>query len=309
MGWLLLTAFLLVVTLAVSYYLARKIIYPDVHPLEETYRKEVENGYLDEADFNAWQREEVEIASIYGYTLKGFYFPHCGSQKTVIISHGITWSRFGSVKYASVFRKHGFNVLIYDLRNHGESGGKNTTFGYMEKYDLRAWVDWALDRLGALGRVGTMGESLGAAVSLQHAAVDARVAFTIADCAFSDLAELLKYRLRCDYRLPAFPLLHLANLWCGLLSWMTFDQVSPLREMPHIKTPVMFIHGNDDDYIPPQMSRAMYDAKTSGLRWLYIVPGAKHAKAWAADPAAYEQEVGRFLLAVGLGQAAQVETA
>lgn len=309
MVWLILVSAVLVLLIALSYYFARRIIYPNVRSLEETYRSEVEAGFLDEKTLESWAGEEVSIASVYGYPLKGLYFACGGSQKTVIISHGITWSRYGSVKYASVFRRHGFNVLIYDLRNHGESGGGNTTFGYTEKYDLRAWMDWALDRLGPLGRVGTMGESLGAAVSLQHAAVDTRVAFTIADCAFSDLAELLKHRLRCDYHLPAFPLLHLANLWCGLLSWMTFEQVSPLRDVRSIKTPVMFIHGENDNYIPPQMSRAMYEAKTSGLRWLYIVPDAKHAKAWVADPAAYEREVGRFLLAVGLGQSTQVEAA
>ncbi len=116
-------------------FFAAKVIYPKVLSLEETRLSEIENDRYDETEYNQWQREELTISSPFGYELACAYFPLEGAQKTVILSHGITWSRYGSIKYMPIFRKRGFNILIYDLRNHGLSGGKTTTFGLYEKFD------------------------------------------------------------------------------------------------------------------------------------------------------------------------------
>ena len=116
------------------------------------------------------------------------------------------------MKYVELFRSFGFNVLLYDLRNHGSSGGKNTTFGYYEKYDLRAVVEWAFMRTGPGGLVGTMGESLGGAISIQHAAIDSRVAFCIATSSFSDFRQLLIYRFNANSSCRYFPFCSLLTL-------------------------------------------------------------------------------------------------
>ncbi len=75
----------------------------------------------------------------------------------------------------------------------------------MKNLTLQILVDWAFQQLDETGIVGTHGESLGAATTLQHAAIDKRISFAIADCPFSDLTELLKYRFKEDYHLPALP--------------------------------------------------------------------------------------------------------
>jgi uncharacterized protein len=291
---------LVVLSLAVGYYFCSLIIYPKVTPIQQTYEWEAQAGKLVEAEYSAWPKEEIIIRSPFGYDLSGYYFPLAGSRRTVVIVHGITYSRFGSVKYMPVFRKRGFNVLIYDHRYHGRSGGPNCTFGYYEKHDLKAVVDWALARLGPGGTVGTHGESLGGATVLQHAALDERLAFVVADCPFSDLTEELRYRLKAEYHLPAFPLMPLANLFSRLITGMTFDQVSPIRDLPAVTTPVLLAHGLQDRYVLPAMSQALYAVKQRGVRQLYLVPEAKHAEAWWKNPAEYDRQVGEFLLGIGL---------
>ena len=206
--------------------------------MEETRRSEIENARYNEAEYNQWQRDELTISSSFGYELACVYFPLEDADRTVVLSHGITWSRYGSIKYMPIFRKRGFNILVYDLRNHGLSGGNNTTFGLYEKFDLQILVDWAFQQLGEDGIVGTHGELLGAATTLQHAAIDHRISFAIADCPFSDLAELLKYRFKSDYHFPAFPLINLSSLVCKLLASMPFKSVSPIRDIPAITTPI-----------------------------------------------------------------------
>lgn len=296
--WILTVLF--VVLLAVGAVFAAKVVYPKTFAVEETYRIEVEKGYLQPEVFEKLPKQSVNIRSRYGYDLFGLYFPIEGSKKTVVIAHGITYTLYGMTKYMDSYRRRGFNVLLYDHRNHGRSGGHNSTFGYYEKWDLQTVVDWAREQLGEGGLVGVMGESFGAATALQQAALDDQLAFVVADCAFSDLEQLLSYRLRQDFGLPAFPVLWLARLWMWLLTGMRVREAAPLRVVGQIVAPVLFVHGAADTYIPPKMSQALYQAKTQGLRQLYLAPGADHAMSVVVDPVAYDRVVGAFLEEIGL---------
>ena len=290
---------LLVVMALVGWYFARVIIYPKVVRIEDSYQREIEAGKLVEAEFGALPKRELFVRSPYGYTLYGFYIPCERSQKTVILVHGIRCTLYESVKYLNLFRKRGFNVLLYEHRNHGRNAPKNTTFGYYEKYDLKAVVDWALAQLGPDGVVGTLGESLGAAVVLQHCAIDPRVAFVVADCPYSDLAKQLRYLLKLDYHLPPFPLLNLADFFCKVISGMSFSKVSPIRDIASIKTPIFWVHGENDTYILPQMSVDMYHAKSQGIKKLFIAPNAGHAEAFWNNQQEYDRQVGEFLVEAG----------
>lgn len=76
---------------------------------------------------------------------------------------------------------------------------------------------------------------------------------------------------------------------------MHFSAVSPIKAIKNIETPIFWIHGADDLYVPPSMSEAMYQAKTKGIKRLWIVEGAKHAGSYYKNREAYYQEVNAFL--------------
>lgn len=280
-------------------YFSNKAIYPRTRSHDDTYNSEVSSGRLDENSFKQWEKQEVFIRSPFGYNLYGLYFPSQGSNKAVILCHGITYTLYGSVKYMSMFLNRGFNVLIYDHRNHGRSGGKNTTFGFYEKYDLKACTDWVLEKCGPGAVVGIHGESMGGAVVLQNTAIDERISFCIADCPYSDLTELLKIRIKADFHLPFFPLLYIADLFTKLRTGMSFRNISPIRDITDVKIPVFFIHGQNDAYIPKEMSIAMYNAKKGGKK-LYIAPNADHAESCWKNNEEYDRHVGEFLDDAGI---------
>ncbi len=291
---------IVLLVLAAAGLLTSLAIRPRRFPYLKTYAIEVAKGKLIEADYWAWEKQPVRLTSPFGYNLSGDYFPLPGSLRTVVLVHGFTYTRLGCIKYLPVFRALGFNVLIYDQRCHGLSGGENTTFGFYEQHDLRVLFDWALAQLPPGGTVGSMGESLGGATCLMHAALDPRPAFVIADCTYADLQDQLALRLRLDYRLPRLPLLPLASLICRLWAGFWFGQVSPLRAVAALEMPVLFIHGQADDYTPSEASRRLYDAKTRGLRRLYLAADAGHAEAYWKNRAEYARQVEHFLRAGGV---------
>lgn len=293
MYWMLLPVVIAILT-GFGLFLSGKVIHPLVKSREEVLNIECGRGNINIAAFERFPREEVSIPSPYGYRLQGLYFPNGDSRKTVIICHGITYTIYGSVKYMKMFMKRGYNVLIYDHRNHGDSGGKNTTFGYYEKFDLKACTDWVVERCGSGCIIGLHGESMGAAVALQNIAIDPRIAFCIADCPFSDLAELLLYRLKVEYGFPAFPSMELTRFFSWLRTGMKLKSISPIRDMANTDTPVFFVHGKEDSYIPARMSIDMYNVK-NGAKKLYLAPNSRHAESVLMNREEYDGLVGEFL--------------
>ena len=281
--------------LIASYVFAAKVIFPKRFGVEETYEIEKGNGKIDERLYDSWKKEEVILQSPFGYRIFGLYFPAQDSRRTVILSHGITYTLYGSVKYMKMFMDLGFNIFIYDNRFHGRSGGKNATFGFYEKFDLKMITDWVESKLGKGAIIGTHGESMGAAISLQHAAIDPRIQFVIEDCSFNRLDTLLAHRLREDYHLPRFPLLPMVELICKILAGMVIKEVSPEDAVKQISSPILFIHGEKDDFIPSEMVVKLAAQKTNGPKKLYVASNAGHAESYWTDPKEYAAVVYEFL--------------
>jgi fermentation-respiration switch protein FrsA (DUF1100 family) len=292
-------AALIVTVFGAGWYFSSQVITPVMKDYDETYRIEIKAGKIVEKEFKALPIQEVFIDSPFGYRLHGLYIPVKNSKKTAIIAHGVTYTLMGSIKYVDIFRKRGFNVLVYDHRHHGKSGGENVTFGVYEKHDMKAVVDWALEKCGQDCLVGVHGESMGAGIALEYAAIDDRAAFIIADCSYSDLTELLSFRLKADFGLPSFPMMPVASLVSKMRGGMFFSEVSPLRTIDRLRMPVLFIHGADDTYIPPEMSRMMYERK-KGQRMFFLAPNAGHALAFWNNRKEYDARVGEFLKEIGV---------
>jgi uncharacterized protein len=280
-------------------FVAHKITHPRTYKYEDTYKREVDEGKIVEQKFKCLEKEEVYIESSYGYKIHGLYFPNNNSKKAIILCHGISWTLYGSIKYIEMFLKRGFSVLVYDHRNHGLSGGRDTSFGYYEKFDLKKCTDWLINKLGKDAVIGLLGESMGAGTALQNIAIDSRIKFCIADCGYSDIFNLFKYHLVKDYKIKRIPLVEITSIITKLIRGWSFKDVSPIQCIADIATPVLFTHGETDDFVPTWMSEEMYKAK-KGYKDLYIAPNAAHVEAYWSNIEEYEGRVEHFLKEIGI---------
>lgn len=283
-----------------SWKLSSLVIHPIVKGYEDTYQREIKGEKFHEERYKAWKKTDFNIKSTYGYNLSceliedEAYENPKEKTKIMVMVHGITYSKFGSIKYTEMFIKRGFKVLIYDHRNHGLSGKGPTTMGFYEKYDLRTVIDWCYKTYGEGILLGTHGESMGAATVLVHLEVDKRPAFIIADCGYSDLRELLAHQLKVRYNLPPFPFIPVANVFVKLRADFNINKVSPIKEVAKSNIPILFAHGENDDYVPTYMSKDMYAAKRD-KKEIYIAPNAAHAEAHWKNKKEYEEIVNVFL--------------
>jgi fermentation-respiration switch protein FrsA (DUF1100 family) len=213
----------------------------------------------------------------------------------MIFCHGVTVNRLTSIKYAKLFLKRGFNAILYDARRHGKSGGKTTSYGYYEKYDLAAVVRWVKERFGQKILLGIHGESMGAATLLQYAGlVEDGADFYIADCPFSDFSEQLLHILKRDHHLPRWPILSIARLFLKIRDGYSPDEASPRLGIRNIDHPVLFIHSRNDTYVPVRMTEELYREKPD-RKMLFLAENGGHACSYPDNPQAYEQALDRFL--------------
>lgn len=290
-----------------GFVVSQLILYPRVRNEEAVYRREIETKRFPEEFYSGLDKEEVWIQSDYGYSLSCTILDNEITRsaehkhKIAIFCHGYKCSKTASIVYAKILMELGYTALIYDHRNHGSSGKKFTSMGFYEKHDLKKIVDWCYKHYGKKIQVVTHGESMGSATVLSHLTIDQRVTAVIADCGYSDLIDLLKHQLKTYCHLPSQPFLFLSILFIKLRGGFYAKEVSPQLGAYHSKTPILFIHGDSDNYVPTWMTVKMYE-KRSGPKQLFLSRGAKHALSCVADYEKYCQVIREFIHSVEDGQ-------
>ncbi len=290
----------LLVIATAGFYFTNRIMFIKKKADEEIVRRDEEAGFLNSNDFEKLPKREVSITSPFGYHLKSILVEPWETNRYVIFCHGVTENKMSSVKYMNLFLKRGFNAVIYDQRRHGESGGRTTSYGFYEKFDLKAIVDWLKSEKGKHLLVGIHGESMGAATLLQYAGMlEDGADFYIADCPYSDFAEQLAYRVKEEVKLPPRLIMPIAHLFLKLRDHYPLKDVSPVSAVENIEHPVLFIHSQKDDYILHHMTEELFNRK-KGPKKLFLAQNGVHARSLSENREEYEQVLDEFLEEFGL---------
>ncbi len=275
-------------------------MYPKVRDENAVFDRELDLKRFPVEFFHTLEKEEVTINSIYGYHLSCLLLNNeltkskDNYKKVAVFCHGYKCSKSAAVVYAKILMDLGFTAVLYDHRNHGRSGRKFTSMGFYEKQDLKQVIDWCYQKYGRNIHIVLHGESMGATTVLNYLVLDDRIAAVIADCGYSDLSKLLKHQMRKYYHLPYQILMPIINIILKLRAGFSLKDVSAIEGVKHSNTPILFIHGDADDYVPYQMSVEMYHMK-KGAKELYLAKGAVHAQACVVDLKRYIQVIETFI--------------
>ncbi len=286
---------LLVLLFLVSAGLCTYAVFPKRFGLDETRKIELGKAYLKGTEFPA--KEVYTVSSYDGYILHAEYIEtDPQSKKFVIISHGYTYTRYGSYKYVYLFQKMGFNCIIYDDRGHGENKRCRCMFGIRESKDLLAMIEDTYQRFGREIFLGLHGESMGSGLSLMALQYKPDVKFLVADCGYGRLQEVLCGKVREVFHLPG-TFAYLASFVCRILYGFSLAKINPEESLKENEIPVCFIHGEADSFIPCSQSERMHRIN-KGYSEIHTFPGAEHAQSVETDMERYEDILRAFVAKV-----------
>ncbi len=253
--------------------------------------------YLDDFSFTPYEfqadYEDVELVTADGVAFGAWYFRQPGSPQTIIVSGGHKGQRQGALGISVSLWRKGFNVILYSYRGMSGSDRAPVTFGIKEVLELQAVIAFARKRIPN-ARIGLLGYSMGAVVSLLGAAGEPGVEALVLDSPFSDLRSLLVENVRRRVRLPGTPFVWLAGLMLRARSGSRLADCSPMAVLSSLEPrPLFFIHGGADEITSVNHSRRLYDAYR-GPREIWIVQGAPHTGAYFADRPLYVERVAGF---------------
>jgi pimeloyl-ACP methyl ester carboxylesterase len=232
-----------------------------------------------------------------GIELAAWFLPNPKSTKAVLLVHGKDASRTselqgGFVEFAAALHRRGFNILMIDLRGHGESTPAPVSFGLRERYDVLGAADWLKAHGFGHDSIGVLGVSLGGASSMGAMAESDDIAALVTDCSFADFAPMARAIWSQVTGLPQSflaPALWLRERAGGL----SIDLVKPVEDMPKlVGRPVLIIHGTNDILVPVVQGRMLHAANPTAEYW--EVEGASHGGSYRQNPRAYVERVAKF---------------
>ncbi|MGB5982768.1 MAG: alpha/beta fold hydrolase [Nonlabens sp.] len=211
----------------------------------------------------------------------------------VILLHGI---RAGKEHFSEKMKwlyENGFRAYAMDLRAHGSSDGKFTTFGVKERHDVSALVDY-VDKSG-FENIGIWGQSLGAAVAMQSMGIDKRIDYGIIESTFTDFRTITHdythFHLGTNFK----PLTNYLIDRSGKMADFEPENASPFESAAQINQPILMVHGNEDQRIDISYGRENFSNLASEQKNFIEIDGANHLNVWKIGGEPYLNQVLKFM--------------
>ncbi len=249
------------------------------------------------AFYDTLEKEDVWIESFDGLKLHGTLIKNGDGKKLLIEAHGYrSYPEHDFIASLPYFYKKGLSVLFIDQRAHAKSEGEYITFGVYERLDMRDWVYFAMEKLGTDIEIVLHGISMGASTVLMASALDLpeNVKGIIADSGFTSPHDIFVKVLENAFHAKPFPILNITEQMAIVKAHFGFKDASTLDAMAENTRPVLFVHGEDDDFVPIEMTMANYEACTAEKSFVYV-KGALHACGYLIDRESCERELDAFL--------------
>ena len=186
----------------------------------------------------------------------------------------------------------GRNALIVDQRGSGRSEGNTISFGVNERRDCLSWINFAINKFGPEARIMITGISMGAATVMMASGEDLpeNVIGALADCGYTSAREIIKKVIR-EMKLPEEIFYPFVKLGAKIFGGFDLEETSPIEAVRKTSLPIIFVHGDNDAFVPYDMSVRLHEACSSDKKILITVTGAGHGLAYPVDKNGYVSEL------------------
>ncbi len=239
------------------------------------------------------------------------YAPHA-TAKTAIVVHGYKVRAEGMLHIAYLYNHDfGYNVLLPDLYGHGESEGDHIQMGWNDRWDVIRWSEIGNEifskslsqdktvtlRNGEQTEQVIHGISMGAATTMAVSGEQTPdyVKCFVEDCGYTSVWDEFEAQLKDQFGLPSFPLMNATSQLCRWKYGWSFAEAQQIEQVRKSTKPMLFIHGDKDDFVPYRMLRPLYEAKTHGKKAIFIAKGSEHAMAYRDHHLEYTEAVRNFI--------------
>jgi pimeloyl-ACP methyl ester carboxylesterase len=282
----------LLASLGSGIFLAEVALHPGRRILDQSHEN-IAKQLAARANTNL---ENVDIVAGDGAVLRAWSIQRLrGNGNSVILLHGVSDNRMGTIGYAELFLAHSYGVLMPDSRAHGQSSGAVATYGLLERDDIQQWIGWVNEHQHPRCVYG-FGESMGAAQILQALASKPGFCAVAVESPFANFREVSYDRVGQFFhshfvfgRIIMRPAVAVAFLYVKWKYGFDLDKVSPQDTVAASTVPVLLIHGLVDQTIPVWHSRRIQAGNPRVVLW--EVPNAEHCGAVGADPEQFSRRL------------------
>lgn len=248
---------------------------------EKWFKENYEDSYI----------QSFDDLKLHAYTLK-----HANdTNKWAVVFHGYSSDGSQMAKYAKHFYDTGYNVLVPDARAHGKSEGDYIGMGWHDRLDVVSWINNVISS-DKNAEIVLYGVSMGGATVMMASGEDLpdNVKAIIEDCGYSSVWGEFSYQLQAIFNLPEFPIMHFSSIVTKLRADFTLGEADSVKQVAKSKTPMLFIHGSNDTFVPSDMLDEVYEA-ANVPKEKFIVEGAGHSGAESVAGDAYWKTINNFL--------------
>lgn len=276
-------------------------LFKDVEP-EEAQKL----GVIELSPNEQWLKDnshDVYMQSHDNLKLHGFYIPaKISTDKYVIIVHGYKSSAWAMSLCAQHYSDIGFNVLVIEQRAHGSSEGRYIGMGWPEHFDVINWIEFLIQK-NEKAQIVLHGFSMGAATVMLASgekALPKNVYAIIEDCGYTSINEQFKHQIKQDFGFPVFPLLNITSLISKFRADYFFGYGNCKKAVSRASVPMLFIHGDKDDFVPFRMMQELFHVAGSANaeeieKEMLVVKGAEHSNSIKVNPQLYWATIEKFL--------------
>ncbi len=263
--------------------------YPETQPWIDSLRRA---GALRDTDIIADNGEKHHALLIRGRK---------GTHRVAVLVHGYADSAVGMLNFGYLYNKLlGCHLVVPDLHAHGQSDGEAIQMGWKDTEDVLRWIAIADSMYSdSTGRAAIVvhGLSMGAATTMNVSGEEtpASVRCFVEDCGYTSVWNEFSAQLDKQFGLPEFPLMYTTSLLCRIKYGWSFGEASSLERVRRCTKPMLFIHGDNDSYVPTHMVYELYKAKP-GAKELFIAPGSAHARSYDDHRREYTKRVLQFAM-------------